>query len=67
MRRLRVDTIHTIQRYVILINTYADLKGTVEKLDGDVHDKQQAVTQLKNDNTKLQKLLHEKEEQLKKR
>ena len=44
-----------------------DLKDTVEKLDDDMHDNQQTLAQLKQENAKLNKLLHEKEEQLKRR
>lgn len=47
--------------------SFTDLKDTVEELDSDAQSRQQAVTQLKNENAKLQKLLHEKEDQLKRR
>ena len=46
---------------------YTDLKDTVEKLDGNMDDNEQAVIQLQQENAKLNKLLHEKEEQLKRR
>ena len=46
---------------------YTDLKDTVEKLDDNMDDNEQAVIQLQQENAKLNKLLHEKEEQLKRR
>jgi len=46
--------------------SWTDLEDTVEKLNDDLHNKQEAITQLKHENEKLHKLVHDKEEQLKK-